>query len=139
MSATSTAEVHATLEMIDHTLSDVVVIDFLSSEIVGPSQARELGEQLDSLLGAQLPRAFIIDFTNVQSLGSSGFAEIVSFARKVRRLVICNMRHNLRLGAAMTGLDDYAEFAIDRRAAIESARRAAMPCDQDTVDFPVMG
>ncbi len=136
MSPTTTIQAHIAYELIDDTHPAVVAIEFLSPEIVGPAQAGELGEQLDSLLEADLPRHFVIDFAGVRALGSSAFGEIVSFARKVGRLTICNMQDNLRLGSALIGLDERAEFTETRRAAINRARRAALRSQEDTVDYP---
>jgi anti-anti-sigma regulatory factor len=136
MSTTTTIQAHIAYELIDDHNPDVVVIEFRSQEIAGPVQARELGEQLDSLIRPDLPRNFVIDFGNVRSLGSTAFGEIVSFAHKVGRLSVFNMQENLRLGAALIGLDDCAEFAANRRLAINEARRAAMHDEDDTVDYP---
>jgi len=136
MSTTTAIQAHIAYELIDDTHPDVVAIEFLSHEIAGPSQARELGEQLESLIRPDLPQNFVLDFCNVRSLGSTAFGEIVSFAQKVGRLHICNMQNNLRLGAALIGLDECAELAADRRAAINGARRTAMRDEEDTVDYP---
>jgi hypothetical protein len=46
------------------------------------------------------------------------------------------MDGNLRLGAALIGLDDCAEFAVNRRSAVNAARRYAMRAEEDTVDYP---
>lgn len=138
MSTTTTTQAHIAYEVIDDHDPDVVAIEFLSQEIAGPWHARELGEQLGSLIRPDLPQNFVIDFANVRWLGSTPFGEIVSFARKVGRLFVCNMHENLRLGASLTGLDVAAEFAANRRAAINGARRAAMQGEdeEDTVDYP---
>jgi len=136
MSTTTTIQAHIAYELIDDHNPDVVVIEFLSQEIAGPCQARELEEQLGSLIRPDLPQCFVIDFGNVRSLGSTAFGAIVGFARKVERLYVCNMQENLRLGAALIGLDECAEFAANRRTAINAARRAAMRDEEDTVDDP---
>ena len=138
MSPPTTMEAHIAYELIDDTNPDVVAIEFLSEEIVGPVDARELGEQLDSLVTPDLPQQFVLDFGNVRSVGSTAFGEIVSFARKVGRLYICNMRENLQLGSALIGLDDCAAFAPSRRVAINWAKRAAWG-EEDTVDYPAVG
>jgi anti-anti-sigma regulatory factor len=83
-----------------------------------------------------LPRNFVIDFANVRALGSSAFGEIASFAHKAGRLCVCNMQENLRLGAALIGLEDCADFVASRRVAINEARRAAMCDEENTVDYP---
>jgi hypothetical protein len=136
MSTTTTIQAHIAYELIDDHNPDVVVIEFLSQEIASARHARELGEQLDSLIRPDLPRIFVMDFGKIRSLGSTAFGEILSFARKVDRLYVCDIPGNLRLGAALIGLDGCAKFFADRRSAINVARRAAM-CDQeDTVDYP---
>jgi len=136
MLSTTTIQAHIAYELIDDRDPDVVVVEFLSHEIAGLSQARELREQLDSLVRPDLPQRFVIDFGKVRSLGSTAFGEIVSFARKVGRLAVCNMDQNLRIGADLIGLDVYADFAANRRAAIDGARGGAFLRDEDTVDYP---
>ncbi len=136
MSNTTTIQAHIAYELIDGTSRGVVAIEFLSHEIAGPLHATELGEQLDSLIRPDLPGYFVIDFGKVRSLGSTAFGEIVSFAHKVKRLYVFGMDGNLRLGAALIGLDDCAEFAANRRSAINAARRYATRGDEDTVDYP---
>jgi anti-anti-sigma regulatory factor len=136
MSITTTIQAHIAYELIDDTSPAIVVIEFLSHEIAGSLHAHELGEQLDSLIRPDLPGNFVIDFGNVRSLGSTAFGEIVNFAHKVRRLYVCGMDGNLRLGAALIGLDDCAEFAESRRSAVNAARRYAMRAEEDTVDYP---
>jgi anti-anti-sigma regulatory factor len=98
-----------------------------------------LGEQLESLIGTELPQNFVIDFANVKSFGSTAFGEIVSFARKVNYLCVCNMQDHLRLGASLRGLDEFADTAANRRVAVNEARRAAMHGQLDTVDYPALG
>ncbi len=126
MSSATTVQAHIAYEVIDDRHPDIVLVEFLSHEIAGPHQSEELGEQLDSLIRADLPSIFVIDFAQVRSLGSTAFGEIMSFARKVDRLYICNLRDHLRLGAALIGLDECAEVAMTRQAAIN--RDAARPC-----------
>jgi hypothetical protein len=136
MSTPTTLQAHIAYELIDDCYPDVVVIEFLSQEIVGPWHARELGEQLHSLIRPDLPHTFVLDFGNVRSLGSTAFGEIVSFAHSVGRLCVCNMHEKLRLGADLIGLNLCADYAVNRRVAINSARRAAMRGEEDTVDYP---
>jgi len=122
MSSTSTIHAHITYELIDETEPKIVVIEFLSRAIGVPSKAHELGEQLCSLIRPDLPHQFVIDFRNVRTLGSTAFAEIVSFARDLRkvggRLKVCGMNGLIKLGATLIGLDDLVEFADDREMAI---------------------
>ena len=80
----------------------------------------------------------MIDFANVRSLGSTAFGEIVSFARKVRQVSVCNLQDDLRLGASLIGLDEFVDLAATRRAAINLARRVAMRGQEDTADYPVL-
>jgi anti-anti-sigma regulatory factor len=136
MASNTTIHAHIAYELIDDSDPDVVVIEFLSQDISGPWQARELAEQLESLIRPDLPRSFVIDFGNVEALGSSAFGAILSFAREAVSVCVCNLPEQLRLGAAMIGLDECAEYAASRSAAINLARRAAMRDEEDTVDYP---
>jgi anti-anti-sigma regulatory factor len=136
MSTVRTIQAHIAYELIGEAHPVVVAIEFLSREIAGPRQARELAEELTSLIRPDLPQSFVIDFSDVRFVGSTAFGEIVSFARKVGRVYVCNMQKYLRLGAAVVGLNEYAEFAANRQMAIEGAQKAAMRDVDDTADFP---
>jgi anti-anti-sigma regulatory factor len=137
MSTATTIQAHIAYELIGGTDPDVVAIDFLSHVIADPAHADELGEQLDLLITPDLPRNFVIDFENVRSLGSTAFGAIVAFARKARQVKVCNIHGNLRLGAALSGLDDCAEYAISRQAAINLARQATKQDLEDTGEYPI--
>src|SRR5262249_5768559 len=115
---------------------EVVAIEFLSHEIAGPMHARELREKLNSLIRAELPKNFVFDFAGVRSLGSTAFSEIANFVRRVGPVRVCNLAFNLRLGAALIGLDERVEFAESRQAAIRAARKDARRGEEDTVDYP---
>lgn len=139
MSATTSSQAHIAYELINDTDPEVVVIEFRSHEVASSAHTRELGEQLQSLIGTQLPQNFVIDFANVKLFGSTAFGEIVSFARKAKHLRVCNMEDHLRLGASLVGLDDVADLSSNRRVAINEARKAAMQGQEETVDYPAMG
>jgi hypothetical protein len=126
MTPTATIHAHITYELIDDYDPIIAVVEFLSQDIVGQTRARELGDQLDSLIRPELPDIFVMDFRNVRWLGSTAFGEIALFARKTRRLFVCNMDRTLWLGAALIGLDDHIESSADRREAIRAAKRTAL-------------
>jgi hypothetical protein len=62
---------------------------------------------------------------------------MVAFARRAGQVKICNIHEDLRLGAALSGLDDCAEYAISRQAAINLARKAARQDLEDTAEYPI--
>jgi anti-anti-sigma regulatory factor len=136
MAATPITYAHIAYQAIAEDHPEVLVIEFLSPEIAGPIQARELGEQLDSLIRPGFPHNFIIDFANARSLGSTAFAEIAHFVRRAGRVRFCNLDTMLRLGASLIGLDDLVEFSPSRAQAIRSARRDWRRGEEDTVDYP---
>jgi anti-anti-sigma factor len=119
MSTTSILQAHINYELIGEPRPEVMLIEFMSADIVDPDHARELGEQLASLVRDDLPRQIVLDFKDVRALGSTAFGEIVSFARRVGwrngRVLVCNLRDTLRLGAALIGLDAHADFAASRQ------------------------
>jgi len=136
MSTATTIQAHIAYELIDGTNHDVVVIEFVTHDITSPDHARELGEQLNSLIRPHSLQYFVIDFASARSLGSTAFGEIVSFVRKATPVWVCNLDKRLRLGASLVGLDDCAKYTSNRREAINEAARTARLDEQDTVDYP---
>ena len=134
MLTATTTQTHIAYELIENTNHQVVIIEFLSHDIASPAQARELGEQLQSLIRPQLVQYFVINCAGVQSLGSTAFSEIVSFVHRARPVWVCNLDFMLHFGAALVGLDNWARFAVNRRAAIEDAERTAQSDEEDGVD-----
>ncbi len=136
MSTATTGQTHIAYELIEGTNHQVVIIEFLSHHITSPAHARELGEQLCSLLRPRPSQYFVLDCAGVRSLGSTAFSEILTFVHKARPVWFCNLDGSLRLGASLIGLDNWAKFAADRRAAIKEAERTARWDEEDTVDYP---
>jgi anti-anti-sigma regulatory factor len=131
---TSTSnQAHIAYELVEENDPKLVVITFLSRDLGGPTPARSLGEQLNSLIRPDLPREFVIDFGNVRFLGSTAFGELVAFVRKVGRVHVCNMDPTLRLGASLIGLDAFVWFAASRDKAIRAALRGV----EDREDAPL--
>ena len=138
MSSIATQQALIAYELITDEHPQVMVIEFLTADILGPHQARELREQLDSLISSGLPRNVVIDFRNARMLGSSAFGVIARFVRQVLHVRVCNLGHSLRLGAALIGLDECVEFADSRNSAVRAALADAMPSGEDTVDYPIV-
>jgi anti-anti-sigma regulatory factor len=136
MSTETAVQPHITYELIDGVRYQVVVIELLSRDITTSVHARELGDQLQSLIRPQPTQYFVVDCSVVRALGSSAFSEILSFVQKARPVWFCNLDDTLRLGASMIGLDNWARFAANRRAAIVEAERTARWDEEDTVDYP---
>ena len=136
MSTATAIPAHITYDLIEDSNHQVVIIDISSHDIASPAHARELGEQLDSLIRPRSLQYFVIDFAAVRSLGNTAFSEVVSFVRKARPVWVCNLDEKLRLGASMSGLDDCAKFVANRHEAIKQAERTAREADEETVDYP---
>jgi hypothetical protein len=127
---------HIACEAIGVDGPEVLVIEFLSRDIAGPTQAQELAEQLDSLIRPDMPHHFVIDFANARSFGSTAFGEIARFVRRAGRVRVCNLGTFLRLGASLIGLDGLVEVVDGRERAIRAARRDWRRGEEDTVDYP---
>jgi anti-anti-sigma regulatory factor len=138
MSSIATHQALIAYELISDDHPEVTVIEFQTADILGPHQARELRDQLDSLISAGLPRNVVIDFRNARMLGSSAFGVIARFVRQVWRARVCNVSHSLRLGAALIGLDEWVEFAHSRESAVRAALADAEQSCEDTADYPIM-
>jgi anti-anti-sigma regulatory factor len=133
MSTATTIHAHIAYELIEDANHQVLIIDFLSPEISTSGHARELGEQLHSLIRSQPHQYFVIDFAGVRSLGSTAFSEIASFVQKAKSVWVCNLNSKLQIGADFVGLDAWARFAVNRLSAIEEAERTARRDKVDSV------
>ncbi len=138
MSSVATHQNHIAYELINEDHPEVTVIEFLAGDILGPIQALELADQLDSLILSGVPRNVVIDFRNARTLGSSAFGVIARFVREVWRARVCNLGASLRLGASLIGLDDWVEFADSRESAIRAALEDATHSREETEDYPIM-
>jgi hypothetical protein len=134
MSIATALQAHIAYELIEDSDHQVVVIEFVSHDIADPAHARELGEQLHSLIRPQPRQYFVIDCAGVRTLGSTAFSEILSFVCKGRPVWLCNLDGTLWLGAFLIGLDNWVKFAANRIAAIEDAERTARWDEEDAVD-----
>jgi anti-anti-sigma regulatory factor len=141
MSTPPIIQAHISYELLDQRQANVVVIDFESRSISDPVHAHELGEQLDWLIRPELPLNYVIDMKGVRALGSTAFGELCAFARRVRwwggKVRVCNMHDTLQFGAALIGLEQYADFSPNRQAAIQEARHAAMRGETEITDLPI--
>ena len=136
MSTAEAISAHIAYDVIEHTKHRMVVIEFKSDEIINPACALELGEQLESLVRPGPRQYVIIDCAGVRSLGSAALAEIVSFVRRSRPVWVCNLHPELRLKAALVGLDNWARFAANRHAAVNDAGRTARWDEEDAAEYP---
>jgi anti-anti-sigma regulatory factor len=135
MSVATTEQTRISSEVLENTNYQVVVIKFLTHEITCSVDAREFGEQLESLIQPHSHRYYVLDFTGVRAIGSAAIGELVTFIRVAKPVWICNIDPTLRLGACLIGLENWVRIAADRRAAINLAERTAQWDDEDTVDF----
>jgi anti-anti-sigma regulatory factor len=138
MTTSATVQSHIAYELIDEYKPEVTVIEFLSRDVVGPNQAQELREQLESLIWSGVPRNFVIDFGNARALGSSAFAVIAGFVRQVAHVRVCNLSQGLLLGASLIGLEEWVPLEESRESAIRKARGAARHGQDETEDYPVI-
>jgi hypothetical protein len=135
MSTATFMQDHIAHESIEGPHHQVMVIEFVSSEITNPVQARELGAQLSMLILPHTPQYFVIDCTGLRSLGSTAFSEILSFVHSAKPVWICNLDHSLRSEAFAIGLENWARFAANRPAAIAEAERTARWDEEDAAGY----
>ena len=143
MSATATSQAHIAYELINDKEPGVVVIEFLSHEVASSLHSRELGEQLQSLIGTELPQNFVIDFANVRSLGNTAFGEIVSFAREAEasECLQYTAEEKLRARRARPSLAWTSSPTLPPAGESRSIRPGKRPCKaQKTLwDLPSIG
>jgi anti-anti-sigma regulatory factor len=137
MSSVTAHQGYIAYELIEDELPEVTVIEFAGGDILGPHQAEDLRDQLDSLISSGVPRNVVIDFRNARTLGSSAFGVIARFVHRLAKVRVCNIGRSLRLGASLIGLDDWVDFAENREAAIQDALADARRGREETADYPI--
>lgn len=109
---------HFDLELID----DVAVAYVTSPEIRHPAPAQELSAELTQLLERDRYTKFVIDLSDTRYLSSTGFAVILTFAKKVEaakgQLKITGLQPDVMVGANIIGLGRIVEIHPDVDSAL---------------------
>jgi hypothetical protein len=135
MSTATIVRDHIAHELIESTNRQVVLVEFVSPEITGVGETRELATQLGLLIRPQLPQYFVIDCGSLRSLGSAAFGEILSFVQRARAVWICNLDSALWCDAFSIGLNNWVRCAANRHLGIAEAQRTARWDEEDSVSY----
>jgi len=111
---------HLRLSMVD----DVVLVEIMTKELIGPEHAEELGNELWKVTGQEWAKRMLVDFQRVRYLSSTGFAvlfKLVTQAKAAGRQVkFCNMHPDVRIGADIVGLGKLVEIHESQNSALEA-------------------
>ncbi|GMU20305.1 MAG: hypothetical protein AMXMBFR13_04020 [Phycisphaerae bacterium] len=107
-----------------HPVRDVVVVNFSDSSILDTLQVQQIGEELYQLVDAQARRKIILDFDKVRFLSSSALGVLITLHKKAQaikgRVVLCNVRDEIRKIFKITSLDKLFEFHEHEEKALGS-------------------
>ena len=111
---------HIKLSMVD----DVVLVEILSKDLLGPELAQELGAELSSVAAQDWAKRMLVDFSRTVYLSSTGFAVLVRLATSMkaagREVKFCGMRKDVRIGADIIGLSKLVEFYDSEKEALKA-------------------
>jgi anti-anti-sigma factor len=111
---------HFDLETID----GVAIVYVTSPEIRHPGPAQELGSELAALLDRDRLTQIIIDLSDTRYLSSTGFAVLLSFAKKVGaakgELKLSGLQPDVMVGANIIGLGRIVEIHPNVDSALAS-------------------
>jgi anti-anti-sigma factor len=117
---------HITATMVD----DVLVVEIHNAEVQGPAMAQALGAELSHVVADFRARKVLLDFTNVNYLGSIAFAALSKMVKNVRvaggQIKFCNMEPSVRraadiiFGADVVGSEHAVEIHDSRVRAVLS-------------------
>jgi anti-anti-sigma factor len=106
----------------------IAVVEVLSREIRHPDPAQELSAQLNTLVDQEGRTRILINFHKTRYLSSSAFAVLFNLAKKLDaaggQLRLCSMTPDVRTGASILRLGQYAEIYDDERSALASFEAA---------------
>lgn len=105
-------------------LGDTGVVELLDRALVEAARLQELGVELRRLIGKGAHRALIIDFANVQFLGSAALGVLVSLRQEMEyqkgRIEICGLRKELLQVLRFSQLDRLFALHENRQAALKA-------------------
>ena len=101
----------------------VTILYFVDVRIPNDKIA-ELGEELNRFVGEEKGKRLLIDFTNVEYLGSKGLSELILLDKKLKKnegqLKFCNMQPELRQVFGITRMDQLFEIHGTEAAALSA-------------------
>jgi anti-sigma B factor antagonist len=111
---------HFDLEMID----GVAVAYVTSPEIRHPAPAQELGAELAELVDRDRLTRLVVDLSDTRYISSTGFAVLLSFAKKVQaakgELKLAGLQPDVMVGANIIGLGRVVEIHPNVDSALAS-------------------
>ena len=109
-------------------VDDVLLIEVLNKDLIGPEVALELGVELSSLVAQERAKKILVDFHRIIHLSSTGFGVLFKLANDVkssgRQIKFCEMHKDVRIGADIVGLGRVVEFFDSKKAALEAFSHA---------------
>jgi len=111
---------HLRLSMVD----DVVLVEILTRELIGPEHAEELGNELWKVTGQDWAKRLLVDFDRTRYLSSTGFAVLFKLVTQTRaagkQVKFCNMHPEIRIGADIVGLGKLVEIHESQQSALQA-------------------
>jgi anti-anti-sigma factor len=105
-------------------VDDVVLVEVLSKDLLGPELALELSVELSSLVAQEGVKRILIDFHRTAYLSSTGFAVLFKLVNEVkssgRQIKFCEMHKDVRIGADIVGLGRVVEFHDSKKEALKT-------------------
>jgi anti-sigma B factor antagonist len=95
-------------------VNNVAVVEIRTKELLGPTQARELGAELAMVTAQEWAKRLLVNFGRVGFLSSTGFAALFKLVSRAkaegRQVKFCCMEPGVGLGAEIVGLDQIVEI-----------------------------
>src|SRR5262245_50861621 len=105
-------------------VGDVVLVEIVTTNILGPALAQELGTELSQVIAQDWAKRLLLDFHKVAYLSSTGFAvlfRVVTQANaKGQQIKLCSMDPAVELGAGIVGLNKVVEIHRTQESALEA-------------------
>ncbi|HOB75207.1 MAG TPA: STAS domain-containing protein [Phycisphaerae bacterium] len=103
-------------------IRDVTVVNFADASILDAQQVQQIGEELYDLVDNKARRKIVLDFEKVRFLSSSALGVLIALRKKADaikgRVVLCNLRNELREVFKITNLEKQFEFRDNEEQAL---------------------
>jgi len=105
-------------------IGEVTVVNFVDRRILDESSIKIIGDQLFSLVDDSDRKKILLNFGNVESLSSACLGKLIALHKKLNdaggRLVLCNIRPDLKEVFEITRLDKILNIQKEEQAALQA-------------------
>lgn len=111
-------------------IGDVMVVNFLTSQVLDEMNVQQLGNELDQLLEKEYANKMVINFTKIKFLSSAVLGKLISLNKKIGamkgRIAFCGINPDIMQVFKITRLDKLIPITDDEDDAVKKVLKPGL-------------